>query len=131
MSENRNDELKRILQQFSFDIKDEKYEENYYRLKIDNCFLFFDEINDEIHLTFNAKARPDYSANIISLISNNLNIQKIYVTELYYDNENGTYFGDISYNEYMKDLYKNMAEDYQKDMDDFYFLENVELNTIN
>lgn len=125
------EEIKNLFEQFDFEIKDELDNDEYYRIKINDCFLFFDKIDDEIHLTFKASCRPDYSSYITSLISNNIKINKIYPTEVYYDIIDDTYFGDEAYKIYYKEIFNDLLNSYQQQIDEMEYLQNAEPNTIN
>lgn len=127
---NKSEEIKHLFEQFGFEIRDESDDENYYRLKIENCFIFFDKNNDEIYTTFEVGVRPDFSANIISLISNNININKVFVANLYYDTEDETIFGDDAYKQFLKDMFDEVLNEYDKELYEIRLLEEAEPNTI-
>ncbi len=124
--------IKKLLESFDIEIENESDEPEFYRLKINDCFLFLEKENNNIHISFNASARPDYSAYIISLIKNQLkDINRVYVSDLYYNTQDKNYFGESAYNKYIEEMFEVAVSDYCKYVYEANMLKNFESNQIN
>lgn len=127
----KKEQFKELFNEFDLDVKDEYDNDEFYRIYIDDCFLFLNHENDDVYLTFDASTRPDYSANIVALIKNNLDfVNDIFISDLYYNMCDETLFGDDAYNKFINDLTNEVINDYQQQIDEFEMLKNFEPSVI-
>lgn len=127
----KKQEVQDLFEKFEFPIEIQDDNDQYCSFKTTNCFIFFVKENDDITLSFDASVRPDYSAFIVSLISNNINCNRILVSDLHYNKHDDTYFGENAYDEYIKELYDEIVENYQQQIKEYEMLQEFKPNVIN
>lgn len=131
MSDKKINEIKELFESFGFDIKIENNNDEYCSFKIQNCFIFFIKKNDEITISFEASIRPDYAASIVTIISNNIKCRNVFVTDMFYNKDEDTYFGDQAFNEYMKEVFEDAVEIYEQQIKEYEMLQEFKPTAIN
>lgn len=129
--EDKKQEIKDLFDQFDISIKIQNDNNETCTFKSDSCFIFLSKENNDISLSFDAACKPDYSAFIVSLITNNIDINNIFVSDLYYNNTKSTFFGEEANNQLMKDLYEEIIDDYVEYVKQFKMLNESDPGTIN
>lgn len=122
---NKVQEILDLFEQFGFSIEIQKNDDEHCNFKIPNCFIFYVKNDNVITISFDVSSKPDYSAFVVSLISNNLHFNNIFISDVYYSKDDDIYFGRNAHNEYINDTTKEIIESYEKQVKEYEMLQQM------
>lgn len=130
---NKIDNIISILNENNFPVLSNEELNEYYRIKIKGCYIFFIEYKNEICLSFDITVKPEYASFLTLILTKFLHISSdnFFIIESYYDKQNNTYFGNKAYQEYMKDMYDNIVFDYKEHEKEYELIKKKEPTMIN